>query len=186
MSVSSRSSVAPTSRIDFTPEQTIVTPVRASVVRSADSSQLSRASRWTPPSPPVAKTRIPARAARWEVEATVVAAEPPAAITGARSRSPAFANPGPSASASSASSSSPIRTSPATTAIVAGTAPSARTTASSSRATSRFRPRGSPCAIRVLSSATTASPAASARATSGAIRGEVDIRATILRTQPSV
>ena len=85
--------MAPTSRIDFTPAQTIVTPVRASVVRSADSSQLSRASRWTPPSPPVANTRMPARAARWEVEATVVAAEPPPAITGARSRSPAFAKP---------------------------------------------------------------------------------------------
>ena len=35
-------------------------PVAASVVRSADSSQLSRASRCTPPRPPVANTRMPA------------------------------------------------------------------------------------------------------------------------------
>src|SRR5215203_5693071 len=55
------------------PAHTTVTPVAASVVRSADSSQLSRASRCTPPSPPVAKTSMPASAARWDVEATVVA-----------------------------------------------------------------------------------------------------------------
>ena len=64
--------------------------------------------------------------------------------------------PHPPATTSSAASSSPIRTSPATTATVAGTAPPARTAASSSRATPRLRGRGSPCAIRVLSSATIA------------------------------
>ena len=151
------------------PAHTIVTPVAASVVRSADSSQLSRASRWTPPSPPVANNRMPARAARCDVDATVVAASPPLAITGARSRTPAFANTPPSASSSRAPGSRPMHGSPPTTAIVAGTAPSARTTASSSRATSRLRPRGRPCAISVLSSATTGPPEASASATSGSI-----------------
>ena len=58
-SVSSRSRVAPTSRIDFTPAHTTSTPVRDSVVRSADSSKVSCAPRWTPPSPPVAKTVMP-------------------------------------------------------------------------------------------------------------------------------
>ena len=82
---------------------------------------------------------------------------------------PAFAKSSPSASASSAGPSSPIRTAPSTTAIVAGTAPSRRTTSSSSRATSRLRPRGSPWAISVLSSATTGTPAASALATAGAM-----------------
>ena len=56
--------MAPTSRIDFTPEHTTVIGVTDKVVRSADSSQLSRACRWTPPSPPVAKTRIPVSQAR--------------------------------------------------------------------------------------------------------------------------
>ena len=156
MSVSSRSRVAPTSRIDFTPAQTTVMPVAASVVRSADSSQLSRASRCTPPRPPVANTRMPARAARCEVEATVVAAEPPRATTGGevaharlhearrRARAPrARRRPGRSAARRRRPRSWP------------GTAPSARTAASSSRATSRLRPRGSPWAIRVLSRATT-------------------------------
>ncbi len=164
----------------MTPAQTIVTPVAASVTRSADSSQVSRASRCTPPRPPVANTRIPASAARCEVEATVVAAEPPRAITGARSRTPAFANSPPSASASSAASSSPTRATPSTTAIVAGTAPPARTTASSSRATSRLRPRGSPWAISVLSSATTGSPDERAPETSGAMRSGSLMAAAIL------
>ena len=60
LSVSSRSSVAGTSRIDFTPAQTTRIRVRLSVVRSADSSQVSRAPRCTPPRPPVANTAIPA------------------------------------------------------------------------------------------------------------------------------
>src|SRR5918996_5152181 len=87
-SVSSRSSVAPTSRIDFTPAQTTTIPVRASVSRSADSSQVSRAPRCTPPSPPVANTRMPAREARWAVDATVVAPSPPRATSGARTPAP--------------------------------------------------------------------------------------------------
>ena len=48
------------SRIDFTPAHTTQIPTRASVPRSADSSKVSRAPRCTPPSPPVANTRMPA------------------------------------------------------------------------------------------------------------------------------
>ena len=46
-------------------------------VRSADSSNVSAAPRCTPPRPPVANTRMPARAASTEVAATVV---PPVAF----------------------------------------------------------------------------------------------------------
>lgn len=53
--------------------------VRASSRRSADSSCVSVHPRWTPPSPPVANTRIPARAARNAVAETVVAPLAPAA-----------------------------------------------------------------------------------------------------------
>src|SRR5919199_1754773 len=68
------------SRIDFTPAQTTQIPTRASVSRSADSSKVSRAPRCTPPRPPVANTRIPARSARWAVAATVVAPSAPQAV----------------------------------------------------------------------------------------------------------
>ena len=61
-----------------------------------------------------------------------------------------------------------------------------RTTASSSRATSRLRPRGRPCAISVLSRATTGSPEASAAATSGAIRTLLAIDWSDPTTRPSV
>src|SRR4029450_5618905 len=44
--VSKRSSVAPTSRIDFTPAHTTAIGVRANVMRSADSSKVWLVSRW--------------------------------------------------------------------------------------------------------------------------------------------
>ncbi len=154
------------SRIDFTPAQTTQIPTRASVPRSADSSNVSCAPRWTPPSPPVANTRIPARSARCEVAATVVAPSPLRATTGARSRTPHLATPSVFASASSAASSRPTRTSPPRIAIVAGTAPCSRTTPSISRATRRLSGRGSPWAMIVLSSATTGRPSSRAVRTS--------------------
>ena len=43
------------------PLQTTATPVRASSYRSADTSRLFSPPRWTPPMPPVAMTRMPAR-----------------------------------------------------------------------------------------------------------------------------
>src|SRR5215203_5033607 len=111
---------------------------------------------------------MPARDASTAVAATVVAPDPRAAITAGRSRAPHFATPAPAAMTPSAASSSPTRTSPRTTAIVAGTAPAARTASSQARATRRLSGRGSPCAMIVLSSATTGRPASSASATSRA------------------
>ncbi len=166
--VSSRSRVAPTSRIDFTPAQTTVIGVRASVTRSADSSALSTQPRCTPPSPPVANTRIPARAASTDVEATVVAPVRRSAAATGRSRTDSFATSGASAIIESALASRPIVGVPAMTAIVAGVTPRARSRDSSSAATSRLRGRGSPCAISVDSSATTGRPASSATRTSSA------------------
>ena len=82
---SSRSRVAGTSRIDFTPAQTTTSDVRDSAVRSADSSKVSAACRCTPPRPPVANTPMPAAAASSAVLDTVVAPlRPSAAATGGR------------------------------------------------------------------------------------------------------
>ena len=106
----------------------------------------------------MANTPIPARTASREVAATVVAPCAPRAAAGARSRTPHLTTSPRAAIASSAASSSPIRTSPSTSAIVAGTAPAARTAASISRATPRLRGRGSPWEMIVLSSATTGRP----------------------------
>ena len=96
-SVSRRSRVDPTSRIDFTPAQTTVIGVDARVTRSADSSKVSAAPRCTPPSPPVANTRMPARAASSEVDATVVAPVRPSATAAGRSRTDSFNTSGLSA-----------------------------------------------------------------------------------------
>ena len=71
------------SRIDFTPALTTTRGRAASVPRSADSSNVCCAPRWTPPRPPVEKTLTPARWARWAVAATVVPAlSPLTAATG--------------------------------------------------------------------------------------------------------
>ncbi len=61
------------SRMLFTPAETTATLVLASSVRSALVSKLCGAPRWTPPRPPVTKTRMPASEARRMVAATVVA-----------------------------------------------------------------------------------------------------------------
>ena len=90
-----------------------------------------------------------------------------AAIAIGRSRALHLATSSRVAIASSAASSSPIRTTPSSSAIVAGTAPWSRTACSSSRATSALPGRGRPWAISVDSSATTGPPAARASATSG-------------------
>jgi hypothetical protein len=52
------------------------------------------APRWTPPIPPVAKTRIPAAAAAIIVAETVVAAQPPPASARERLGRDAFITPG--------------------------------------------------------------------------------------------
>ncbi len=158
--------MAPTSRIDFTPAHTTSTPVRDSVVRSADSSKVSCAPRWTPPRPPVAKTVMPAAAARCAVEATVVEPTPPRAAIAASSRTLTLVASSSLASRSRAASSSPIRACPSITATVAGTAPPSRTACSNSRARRALSGRGRPWLMIVLSSATTAWPAARASRTS--------------------
>ena len=89
----------------------------------------------------------PPRAARCAVAATVVAPCPPRAATGARSRTPHLTTSSAAPRPPAPSSSRPMRASPATTAIVAGTAPPARTAASTSCATSRLRGRGRPWLI---------------------------------------
>lgn len=72
--------------MDFTPAHTTVIGVRASRPRSADSSWVVVHSRCTPPSPPVANTSTPARAASCAVADTVVAPLTPAATASGRSR----------------------------------------------------------------------------------------------------
>lgn len=106
----------------FTPAETTVMGVTASVERSADSSKVSLAPRCTPPRPPVAKTRMPAIAARWAVAATVVAPLALRAARMGRSRTLAFARSS-SAMRRTPSASSPICGTPSSTAIVAGVTP---------------------------------------------------------------
>ncbi len=122
------------SRMLLTPALTTVTGVVASSVRSAETSKLSAAPRCTPPRPPVTKTSIPASAARRMVAATVVAPWVPRATTYGRSRTLTLATCGSLASSSRSSGESPMRGRPPSTAIVAGTAPPARTIASTSTA----------------------------------------------------
>ena len=163
--VSNRSSVAPTSRIDFTPAQTTAIGQLPRIPRSADSSKVAPALRWTPPMPPVANTRIPAREASSAVAATVV---PPvarcAAATG-RSRALSFRAFSVPASRWSSSSSSPTWTTPSSIAIVAGVAPRSATVDSNSSAAWMLSGRGRPCVMIVDSSATIGASSRSARAT---------------------
>ena len=151
--------VAAMSSTDFTPEHTTATGVEASTSRSADTSHddvSPGGGRCTPPSPPVPNTPMPAACASSAVDAIVVAPSRPSAIAGPRSRADSFAS---SASGSHTRSSSlpasPTHSRPSSTAIVAGTAPAARTASSTAVATLRLRPGGRPCASSVLSSATT-------------------------------
>ena len=124
--------------------------------------------RCTPPMPPVANTRMPARAASAHGRAhrgrRVAAARDvhgEIGRAGLRERRAVAREPLERCRASS-----PMRGSPSTTAIVAGTAPPARTAASSSRATSRLSGHGRPCATSVDSSATIGPRAAATSADS--------------------
>ncbi len=132
--------------------------VRRDVERRAGA---AGAPRWTPPMPPVAKTRIPAAWAAIIVADTVVAAQPPPASAAARLGRAAFRTdrPVPSPAPPGRPSSSPTRIRPSRMAIVAGTAPASRTAASDARATSRFCGYGRPWLMSVDSSATTGRPA---------------------------
>ncbi len=165
LSVSSRSSVAAMSRIDLTPADTTVIGQAPRIARSADSSKVWPALRWTPPMPPVANTRIPACAASHEVAATVVPPVAPWATATGRSRTLSFSGFSVPASRCSWSGSSPTCGIPSRIAIVAGTAPESDTVRSKLAAASTFSGLGSPCVMIVDSSATTGSPSRRARAT---------------------
>mmetsp|Transcript_71469 Transcript_71469/g.190582 ORF Transcript_71469/g.190582 Transcript_71469/m.190582 type:complete len:398 (-) Transcript_71469:181-1374(-) len=122
--VSRYSSVFGISKIDFAPAQTTATGVLPSSVRSADTSQDSSAPRWTPPIPPVTKTRIPARCASNIVPATVVAPLARAASTKARSRRETLWHLGPSRpKVSNSSGVMPMHTTPSRMPMVAGVTP---------------------------------------------------------------
>jgi len=144
-----------------------MTGVRASSIRSADTSRLpGPLPGCTPPMPPVAPTTIPARCAAQIVLETVVApGSPEATATGRSRRATLVALPG-SANTRSSSAESPATTSPSITPIHAGTAPAERIAALIRSTHSRLRGGGSPWETTLVSSATTPSPAASAAATS--------------------
>ena len=154
------------SRIDLAPAQTTATGLRPSSSRSAETSSVSSTPRCTPPIPPVAKTAMPARAAAIIVAATVVAPSRPAAAATARSRRLTFIASGCEASRATASCASPTVSVPAMIPTKAGRAPPSRTARSSPAAISSDLGCGNPCAIAVVSSATTGRPAASAACTS--------------------
>jgi hypothetical protein len=121
--------------------------------------------------PPVANTRMPARCATIIVPATVVAPSSPRATAIGRSRREHLRT-APAGRVASRSISARVRPTviwPPSTAMVAGTAPHARTAPSIARAVSMFAGCGRPWVMSVDSSATTARPARSASATSGAI-----------------
>ena len=103
---------------------------------------------------------MPASAAQIMVAATVVAPVRPVATQAARSARLSFITVPSSdwAKRSSAASSRPMRMVPSITAMVAGTAPPARISASTSRAISRFCGNGIPWVMIVDSSATTGRP----------------------------
>ena len=164
----------------FGPAQTTATSLRASSSRSAEMSKLVSAPRCTPPMPSVAKTRMPAIAATIIVAATVVAPRPsaprpsrprrcaqPVSRKG-RSRRLTLVTAGPARpSRSICSADRPTCSQPSITAMVAGTAPWARTSACTASAVATFCGQGMPWLMMVDSSATTGRPAASAAATSG-------------------
>src|SRR3954449_10738178 len=120
-----------------------------------------------PPAPRVANAPRRAAAASSAVLETVVAPLRRRAAATGRSRTPSLARPGSPAPRSTSSAVSPTCGTPSRMAMVAGTAPPARTAASTSSAAARLSGRGRPCASRVLSSATTGRPERSASLTSG-------------------
>ena len=111
---------------------------------------------------------VPATLERLEsLSVTVVAPLRPSARATGRSRTASLSRSGSAHTRSTCPEVRPTCGTPSRTAIVAGTAPPARTASSTWSAAVRFSGRGRPCASSVLSSATTGRPAASASATSG-------------------
>jgi hypothetical protein len=127
-------------------------------------SAIRNAFRCTPPMPPVAKTLTPAWCAAQVVVATVVAPSSRRATTTGRSRRETLRTSFAVARCSIWARSSPTTISPLMIPIVAGTAPSERTSSSRRSAVRRFAGYGSPWEITVDSSATTGACAFSPRA----------------------
>ena len=127
------------SRMLFTPAQTTHTGVVDSSVRSALTSKDVAAPRCTPPSPPVTKTRIPAREASRMVAATVVAPWPPRAMIDGQVAD-ADLHHGRVAGQQLEVRRATARSfgTPPSTAMVAGTAPCSRTMPSTSVAIATF------------------------------------------------
>ena len=151
--VSRYSSVRGMSRIDLTPALTTSTGVRPSSTRSALTSIDASPPRWTPPIPPVTKTPMPAACASSIVDDTVVPPCAPRATACARSaprhRAPTAPRASPSwAKRSSSSSLSPQMQTPSSTAIVHGSAPASRTTASTPAAAPPRGFSGTACRAR--------------------------------------
>ena len=163
--VSRYSNVAGKSKMDLAPAQTTIMGVSERACKSVDISMCP--SRWTPPIPPVANTRIPACSAASIVPATVVPPSNFLTIALAKSRRLTFTGFLAFASLSSSLSLIPTRIFPSSNAIVAGTAPCSRTFASISRANSIFCGMGSPCVMTVDSSATMGRASSRARVISG-------------------
>ncbi len=154
----------------FAPAQTTATGVLASSSRSAEMSIVVSAPRCTPPTPPVANTRMPAMAAIIIVAATVVAPSAPRATSMGRSRRLALATFVPALPRYSICSSvRPAQSLPPMTAMVAGSAPFSRAVRSQRSAVSTFCGYGMPWLIIVLSSAITGRPSSSAFCTLGDI-----------------
>ena len=119
------------SRTALAPADTTAMGIRASAVRSAETSPLSLASRCTPPMPPVANTLIPLACAANMVAATVVEPGWPDETAAARLLRLIFRMFGVVASCSSSACVRPIRMAPPMIPMVAGVAPARRTTSSS-------------------------------------------------------
>mmetsp|Transcript_148 Transcript_148/g.329 ORF Transcript_148/g.329 Transcript_148/m.329 type:complete len:248 (+) Transcript_148:2101-2844(+) len=137
--VSRYSSVRGMSSTDFAPAHTTITGVRPSSVRSALTSHVTSPPLCTPPMPPVTNTRMPAAAASSMVADTVVAPSPFKAMMCAMSRLETLATLVPDlAMCSNWARSRPMHGCPAMMAIVAGTAPPALTTSSTSKAVCKF------------------------------------------------
>jgi hypothetical protein len=164
--VSSTSSVFGRSRIALAPAATTVTGVRASSCRSAEMSKLCFGPAMHAADPAGGEDRDAGHMRAIIVAATVVAPVPPAGQAGGQIGAAELhaATPVPARRARRRRA---RRGAPAITAMVAGTAPAARTSASTARAVSTFCGQGMPWVMIVDSSATTGAPEASASATSG-------------------
>lgn len=155
------------SRMDFTPLETTHTGVRPSSSKSEDMSPVVVESRWTPPTPPVAKIGMPQRWAMSIVAATVVPADACRESRYGRSRREAFSTLSDEPSCSSSVGVRPTLIRPLRMPMVAGVEPFSRMICSMRWHVSTFFGRGRPCVRMAVSQATTGRCSARADFTSG-------------------